>query len=133
MGVVAAVVLVGGCGTTTSTQGSARSTPATESTPATGSTAATATGPAGETTNTAPPAEEANHEGPGTVPNETNLQLGVAERNLRLKHVPYRVVPRAPSAAGVKATWLVCESNPAPRSHLESGTVVRLIVAASCQ
>jgi hypothetical protein len=88
--------------------------------------------PPAESTQTSSPAEEANHEGPGTVPNETGVRLLVAEKNLERRGIPYKVARRRASDGTLTADWRVCETNPAPRSHIESGTTLRLIVAPSC-
>jgi hypothetical protein len=125
-GVALTAILAAGCGTAPATRTTGPVTQTNQSTAATAPTS-----PA--TTPTAGAPEEATHEATGTVPNETGLELRVAERNLRTKRVPYKVLRRSPSAAAVSPTWLVCTSNPAPRSHLESGTVVKLIVAPSCR
>jgi PASTA domain len=94
-------------------------------------TAAGVTRP-GEPTQTASHAEEASHEGLGVVPNETGTRLSVAEQNMRQRAIPYRLISRHPSDGAAKGDWTVCETNPAPRTHLESGTVVRLIAAPAC-
>jgi hypothetical protein len=65
------------------------------------------------------------------VPNEVGLQLDVAERDLRRRRIPYRVLPPAQGLSPA-AALRVCASSPTPRTHLESGTTVRLIVARSC-
>jgi hypothetical protein len=88
--------------------------------------------PRAEPTQTASPAEEARHEGPGTVPDETGVRLHVAEKNLEGRGITYKVARRRPADGTVTADWRVCETNPAPRSHIESGTTLRLIVAPSC-
>jgi hypothetical protein len=68
----------------------------------------------------------------GTVPKEIGARLDVAERDLQGKRLPYRVLVRGGSRVVVKSAWTVCETNPAPRTHLELGTTIRLIVARSC-
>lgn len=79
-------------------------------------------------------AREPNHEGPGTVPDETRVRLDVAEIDLKRRGLSYRVIaPTGTSALNVKSKWTVCETNPSPRTHLETGTTIRLIVARSCQ
>jgi hypothetical protein len=78
------------------------------------------------------PAEEARHEGPGTVPNEVGLRLHTAENNLKQREIPFRVIRLGASAQYAASRLTVCSSNPAPRSHLESGTIVRLAVAHAC-
>jgi hypothetical protein len=116
-----------GCGATTTTVATSSSRPA-SSVPA-----ATAQQPQPSTT--APPAsgaEEANHEAVGTVPNETGLAVGVAEKDLERRHIPYKLVGATASGTAI-TNWTVCETNPAPRTHLESGTTLRLAVAPSCK
>jgi hypothetical protein len=130
-GVAVTAILAAGCGTAPTPRTTGPVTQTNQSTAASAPTSPATTPTAGaheEATH-----EEATHESTGTVPNETGLELRVAERNLRIKRVPYKVLRRSPSAAAVSTTWLVCTSNPAPRSHLESGTVVKLIVAPSCR
>jgi hypothetical protein len=78
-------------------------------------------------------AEEANHEGPGTAPNEIGIRLAVAERNLKRRKIPYKIIGAAASGVVATRSWPVCKTNPAPRSHLESGTTLYLIVARSCK
>ena len=78
---------------------------------------------------TASAAEPASHEGPGTAPNEIGRRLGGAEADLLRRGIRYRVKGRT---AGEEPQALVCETNPAPRSHLESGTVLYLVVGSSC-
>jgi hypothetical protein len=125
-GVALAAILAAGCGTAPTRRTTGPVTQTTQSTAANAPTSPASTSTAG-----AP--EGAPNEATGTVPNETGLELRVAERSLRVKRVPYKVLRRSPSAAAVSPTWLVCTSNPAPRTHLESGTVVKLIVAPSCR
>ncbi len=116
-----------GCGATTTTVATSSSRPAL-SVPA-----ATAQQPQPSTTTPSTAgAEEANHEAVGTVPNETGLRVDVAEKDLERRHIPYKLVGGVASGAGM-TTWTVCETNPAPRTHLESGTTVRLTVAPSCK
>jgi beta-lactam-binding protein with PASTA domain len=66
------------------------------------------------------------------VPNVTGVRLDAAEKDLKRRSVPYRILASGGSGAA-KNSWTVCETNPAPRTHLESGTTVRLIVAPSCK
>jgi hypothetical protein len=79
----------------------------------------------------AAPAERSGAEGPGAVPDEVGRPLATAERELHARHVPFRVIPAHGAGAGVSER--VCATNPTPRTHLESGTIVRLIVARSCR
>jgi hypothetical protein len=76
---------------------------------------------------------EGKHEEPGSVPDETNVRLDVAERDLKRRGVSYTVIGDGASGLGAKRDWTVCETNPSPRTHLESGTTVRLIVGRSCR
>jgi hypothetical protein len=67
----------------------------------------------------------------GTVPNEIGLRLDLAERDLNSKKLRYKVI--GGSSGGVaRGDGRVCEMNPAPRTHLEFGTTIRLLVAQSC-
>jgi hypothetical protein len=124
-------LLAAGCGSAATRTGTVPSTQ-TRSTTQTPTSTVASTAPAQGSTPTAPPAEGPSREVTGTVPDETHLELRAAEQNLQRKRVPYKVLAREPSAGAVGGTWVVCTTNPAPRSHLESGTVVKLIVAPSC-
>jgi hypothetical protein len=89
------------------------------------------------TTASAPPAtgsqaEEARHEGPGTVPNEVGQRLTAAEHNLRQRKIPFRVLRLRTPAQSAASELTVCASDPTPRTHLEAGTVLRLEVARTC-
>jgi hypothetical protein len=98
--------------------------------------ASSRTSPQGAPTSTTPessPERKPAHEGQGTVPNEIGAPLAVAERDLAHRGLAYRVLPAAPSAGVVAGHSTVCEMNPAPRTHLESGTTIRLIVAPRCR
>jgi hypothetical protein len=66
------------------------------------------------------------------VPNERNARLGIAEKDLEGKGIPYKVLVRGGASGAALSSWRVCETQPSPRFHLESGTTVRLIVAPSC-
>lgn len=121
--VLALVVMTAGlgCGGTISRQGAGR---------------ATTTVPQPKTagnSQTPSVAEGANHEGRGTVPEETGVRLDVAVRDLARRKLPYRVVGGTASTLGTQRRWLVCETSPSPRTHLESGTVIRLIIARACR
>jgi hypothetical protein len=94
---------------------------------ATGGTSSTATAPASATPGAAAVQE------PREVPNETNLRLVVAEKDLERRGVPYRVLGAGYTGSSSKSEWIVCETNPAARTHLESGTTIRLIVGRSCR
>ncbi|MBA3806941.1 MAG: hypothetical protein H0X28_00900 [Solirubrobacterales bacterium] len=61
------------------------------------------------------------------------MPLAIVERALRAKQLSYKVFRTSSAAADAKSTWIVCETNPAPRTHLESGTTIRLTVAPSCK
>ena len=90
------------------------------------------------TTTSKPPASTktaagaGNLEEPAAVPDETHRRLDVAERDLERKRLPYRVIRGGATGLGPKSDLTVCETNPAPRTHLESGTTIRLIVRRSC-
>jgi beta-lactam-binding protein with PASTA domain len=77
-------------------------------------------------------AAAANHEGPGTVPRETGLRLVVAERDLARRKLSYRALGQGASAVVAQDGWVVCATNPSARTHLEAGTVIRLMVAPAC-
>lgn len=126
MGVAVSAVLAAGCGSAGPTSGTARTSQRS------GSSAAVSTAPAPGTTPATSPAEAPTQGATGAVPNETNLELRVAQQHLRLKHIPYKVLRRGQAPGPVSGTWIVCAMNPAPRTHLETGTVVRLLVAAAC-
>jgi hypothetical protein len=81
----------------------------------------------------APSANGEASEEPRTVPNETGVRLGVAAKDLESKRVSFKVVGDRVSGVAAKSSWTVCETNPSPRSHLESGTTVDLTVAPSCR
>jgi hypothetical protein len=66
----------------------------------------------------------------GTVPKEIGLRLDAAVKDLNSKKIPYKVIGGASGV--VKNDWMVCEMIPSPRTHLEFGTTIRLIVARSC-
>jgi hypothetical protein len=66
-----------------------------------------------------------------TVPNLVGVGLASAEKELRLRGVSYRVLLAPGSVAS--GGWTVCHTNPLPGTHLESGTVLRLIVGRSCR
>lgn len=72
-------------------------------------------------------------EEPAAVPDETHVRLEVAERDLERRRLLYRVIRGGASGLSPKSDLTVCETNPAPRTHLESGTTIRLIVRRSCQ
>jgi hypothetical protein len=75
--------------------------------------------------------EVRNEQRVGTVPNEIGLRLNSAEKDLNSKKLPYKVI--GGSSGGVaRGDWTVCEMNPSPRTHLEFGTTIRLLVARSC-
>jgi len=82
---------------------------------------------------TSPTAGGGSPEAPGAVPDVTGVRLDVAARDLERRGVPYRVVGPSYTGSGSKSDWTVCETNPAARTHLESGTTVRLIVGRSCR
>ena len=126
MGVAVSAVLAAGCGSAAPTPGTTRTSLGSRS------TAASSPAPAPGTTPATSPAEAPSREATGAVPDETNLELRVAQQHLRLKHIPYKVLRRGQAPGTVTGTWIVCAMNPAPRTHLETGTVVRLLVAASC-
>ena len=71
-------------------------------------------------------------EEPAAVPDETHRRLAVAERDLARRGLPYRVIRGGATGLGPKSDLTVCETNPAPRTRLESGTTIRLIVRRSC-
>jgi PASTA domain-containing protein len=76
--------------------------------------------------------EVPNEQHVGAVPNEIGLRLDFAEKDLNSKKLPYKVI--GGSSGGVaRGDWTVCEMNPAPRTHLEFGTTIRLLVAHSCR
>ena len=93
-------------------------------------TTPTATTPQPEPTQSSVAGESPDQEQGGTVPNEIGVRLDVAVRDLEGKKVKYKVV--RPGTSGAKINWTVCKTNPLPRTHLESGTTIRLIVARSC-
>jgi hypothetical protein len=127
LGLVTAA-LGAGCGGTTTTV----ETVTTKQPPST-STSTVSQPERTETVHTSSPTGPGNHEGPGTVPDETHVRLDVAERDLARRGVSYTVVGVGASGLGAKSHWTVCETNPSPRTHLESGTTIRLIVGRSCQ
>jgi hypothetical protein len=121
-----------GCGKATTTldtvtgQGTSATSPVRTSSGGAGGTSTSGTG-------TSTSAAEARHEGPGTAPKEIQIELRVARADLKRRGIPYTVQKRHPSQAPVESSWMVCETAAAPRSHLESGTSLGLIVAPSCR
>jgi hypothetical protein len=122
------LLLAGGCGAAkTTTVQSAITTQATTpnaTVPQTGQTQATAPAPTSSAPTEGIPI--------GTVPNEVGARLDAAERSLQRQRIPFKVVARGTAGVPVKGAWTVCETSPAPRIHLETGTTVDLIVARSC-
>jgi hypothetical protein len=119
----------------TATGGTSASATGGTSASATGGTSASATGGTSATTTggtAATPGAAAAQE-PREVPKETNLRLVVAEKDLERRGVPYRVVGAGYTSSSRKSEWIVCETNPTARTHLESGTTIRLIVGRSCR
>jgi hypothetical protein len=122
------MLVAAGCGAAkTTTRQSAATKPAT--TP-------NATAPQTGQSQTTPPATGTSPSGEGvpigTVPNEVGVRLDAAERSLQSKRIPFKAVAKGVAGMPVKSNWTVCESSPAPRIHLETGTTVELIVAPSC-
>jgi hypothetical protein len=126
--VMAAATLGAGCGGATTTVQTMTATPR----PGT-STAAVSQPKPSEAGHTSSAAAEANHEEARTVPDETHVRLDAAERDLERRGVSFRVLGGGSSGLSPKSAWTVCETNPAPRTHLESGTTIRLIVGRSCR
>jgi hypothetical protein len=124
------LLLAGGCGGAKTTTTSERATTTQATTP---SATAQQSGP----TQTTPPAAGTSPPGEGvpigTVPNEVGVRLEAAERSLQSKRIPFKAVAQGGTGMPVKSNWTVCESSPAPRIHLETGTTVDLIVAPSCR
>jgi hypothetical protein len=123
------LLLAGGCGAAkTTTVQSAITTQATTpsaTVPQTAQTQATAPAATSSTPTEGVPI--------GTVPNEVGVRLDAAERSLQRKRIPFKVVARGTAGVPVKGAWTVCETSPAPRIHLETGTTVELIVAPACR
>jgi hypothetical protein len=123
------LLLAGGCGAAkTTTVKSAITTQATTpnaTVPQTGDTQATVPAPTSSAPTEGIPI--------GTVPNEVGVRLDAAERSLQGKRIPFKVIAKGTAGGPVKNSWTVCESSPAPRIHLETGTTVELIVAPSCR
>ena len=98
-----------------------------------GSTATVATTTSERPASTKTAAGAGSLKEPAAVPDEIHIRLDVAERDLARRGVPYRVIGGGATGLGPPSDLTVCETNPAPRTHLESGTTVRLIVRRSCQ
>jgi hypothetical protein len=119
---LAAAAVGAGCGATTTVE-----TVGTKSGPGTPTATASQQTEAGHTS---PGGGAPNGEVVGAVPDEVHRTLVVAEGDLGRQGVPYRVV--VSSGKIPSGTLTVCAMNPAPRTHLESGTAVRLIVGRTC-
>jgi hypothetical protein len=124
------LLLAGGCG-------AAKTTTTVQSAITTQATTPNATVPQTGQTQTTPPATGSSTptEGIpiGSVPNEVGVRLDAAERSLQSKRIPFKAIAKGTAGTPVKSNWMVCESSPAPRTHLETGTTVDLIVAPSCR